>query len=142
MKAVASLTMLCLSFTTLFAQERYEVRFEEGERLFAGTLELYQATAAMQLEYFCSLSEAYESIQIDFYARRNHESTVELIAYRAVVPGTDVFHPTCPVLDFQLVFDAIGQPRLWLLDADKSYRQECSIRPLPAPGAIMTAVQR
>ncbi len=142
MKAVAFVTMLCLSLTTLFAQERYEVRFEEGERLFAGTLDLYQAAATMQLEYFCGLSEAYESIQIDFYARRDPESTVELIAYRAVVPGTDVFHPTCPLLDFQLVYDAIGQPHLWLLDAGQRCRQECSIRPLPAPDAIMTAVQR
>lgn len=142
MKAVAFVTLLCLSFTTLFAQERYEVRFEEGERLFAGTLELYQAAATMQLEYFCRLSESYESIQVDFYARRDRESIIELIAYRAVVPGTDVFHPTCPVLDFQLVYDALGQPHLWLLDADQSYRQECSIRPLPAPDAILTSVQR
>ena len=142
MKAVAFIILLCLSFTTLFAQERYEVRFEEGERLFAGTLELYEAAATMQLEYFCSLSEAYESIQIDFYARRDRESIVELIAYRAVVPGTDVFHPTCPVLDFQLVYDAIGQPHLFLLNADQNYRQEGTIRPLPAPDAIMTAMQR
>jgi len=142
MKAAAFIISLCLAFTMLSAQEHYEVRFEEGERLFAGTLELYQSNATMKLEYFCSLSAVYEAIQIDFFARSEEGSGVELIAYRTVISGTDIFHPTCPVFDFQLEYDAIGQPHLWLLDAGQGYRQECSIRPLPAPDAIMTAVQR
>lgn len=142
MKSIALLCCFGLLVAALAAQERYEVRFEADDRQFAGTLELFEAAATMQLEYFCAQSAVYESIQIDFHARRDDDSQVELIAYRAVVPGTDIFHPTCPVLDFQLVYDAIGQPHLFLLDEDRNFRRECSIRPLPAPGAIMTGIQR
>lgn len=140
MKSIVLLFCFAFLSAALPAQERYEVRFENDDRQFAGTLELFEAAATMQLEYFCPQSAAYESIQVDFHVRRDDDSQVELIAYRAVVPGTDVFHPTCPVLDFQLVYDAIGQPHLFLLDDDRNYQRECSIRPLPAPEAIMTGI--